>query len=348
MYQGSIQEWINSAELKSIQNNILQGRVDPGCEWCLAGENKDQSGTRLSALRDYGTVDAETAIDYIDYRASNICNFKCRSCDPFYSNGIAQESRRNPELQTFYVLPKDKLAPTTQQDKAWILDNLPNLKRLMFTGGEPTKIPEVKEILNHIRQTKQFDVAVQITSNASFTDPYWTEITKQIPNIHWTLSLDSVGKSAEIIRHGTQWSTVCQNIELLFDISPSVNIGTVITNLSLLGLHRLFDFVNNMEKRYRHRSNGRTQFIEICNWPKYLTPYNWPDELRPDILKYLEQVLEKDDLQEKQRQITHTLITNVQETLFDADLWSEFKKYNNLLDLVRKEDHDQLLRVESY
>lgn len=345
MYQGSIQEWINSAELKSIQNNILQGRVDPGCEWCLAGEAKDQSGTRLSALRDYGTVDAETAIDYIDYRASNICNFKCRSCDPFYSNGIAQESRRNPELQTFYVLPKDKLAPTTQQDKAWILDNLPNLKRLMFTGGEPTKIPEVKEILNHIRQTKQFHVAVQITSNASFTDPYWTEITTQIPNIHWTLSVDSVGSAAEIIRHGTDWSIVSHNIELMFDISPSVNIGTVVTNLSLTQLDLLFAFANSMERRYRHRANGRTQFIEICNWPRYLSPYNWPDQSRPEILEYLRGIVINDDLQEKQRQITETLIKNIEQVPFDAEIWQEFTKYNSLLDSVRKEDYTQLLRV---
>jgi hypothetical protein len=54
---------------------------------------------------------------------------------------------------------------------------------------------------------------------------------------------------------------------------------------------------------------------------------------------------DNDDLQEKQRQITETLIKNIEQTTFDADLWREFTKYNNLLDSVRKEDHTQLLRV---
>lgn len=343
LYQHGIDSWINSDELKNLQHNILTGKIDPGCEYCINAEKKSSSGTRLEALSSYGQLsDHTTQIDYIDYRASNICNFRCRSCDPFYSNGIAQEARRHPELQTFYAIPDNKIAPTTQADKKWILENLSKIKKLMFTGGEPTKIPEVREIIELIRQEKIKDINLLITSNASFDDDYWFSITEEMPNLHWTLSLDAVGDRAEIIRDGTRWSRVKDNIERMFDISHSVNIGTVVTNLSLLGLGELFDFVNGLEKKYSHRANGRTQLIEVCAWPDQLSPYNWPEEKKPRIISYLRSLLEQ-ELQEKQRQIVTNLIDTISVQTFDPVLWQNTLDFNQAIDAARDQSSMPLL-----
>lgn len=344
MYQGTVKDWLNSQELMDLQRTISDGQTPEGCRYCIEGEQRDGTSTRLGAIKDYGEEPTHiTQIDYVDYRSNNICNFRCRSCDPFYSNGIAQEARRNPVLQQFYPIPQQKTAPTQTSDKQWILDNLGNIKRLMFTGGEPTRIPEVREIIDEIRKKEIQDISVMMTSNASFSDPYWFDITQTMPNIHWTLSIDSVGTAAEIIRDGTDWSQVSATVERMFDVAPSVNIGTVVTNLNLTQLDLLFVWANELKDRYSHRTNGRTHFIEICNWPRHLSPYNWPVERRDAIVTYLETLCQQPGLQEKQQQIAQSLLTNIRNTVPDTELWSQFERFNKTLDNIRNQDHTQLL-----
>ncbi len=345
MHEGSVDSWLSSQELNDLQRTILDGQTPEGCRYCAQGEARDGSSTRTGALNDYGAdVNKNTQIDYVDYRASNVCNFRCRMCEPFYSNGIAQEARRFPELQKFYAVPEHKVAHSANRD--WVIDNLESIKRLMFTGGEPTKIPEVREIIDEIRKRNLKDISVMITSNASFSDPYWFEITKSMNNIHWTLSVDSVGTAAELIRDGTDWAQVSDTVEQMFDIAPSVNIGTVVTNLNLTQLDLLFAWANGLKDRYDHRSNGRTHFIEICNWPRHFSPYNWPAEKIPEIKGYLENIiLHSSDLQPKQLQIVENILTTLQTTQPDAELWQRFVDFNTLLDQTRHQDHRVLLEL---
>ena len=347
-YDGSIQDWLVSKELAEIQQQFLNNQVPHGCKRCIAYEKINQTSTRLGALHDYPDLIAtDTDIDYVDYRSSNICNFKCRSCEPFYSNGIALEARRNEQLLNFYSVPPGKLAPTTVEDKKWVIDNIENIKRLMFTGGEPTKIPDVREIIDHIIDNNHSHVNIMITTNCSFKDPYWTEITKNIKNIHWTMSLDAVGPPAEIIRHGTVWQEVNDNIELMFDISPSVNIGTVITNLNLFHLKELFEYANSMYKKYQHRPNGKDQLIEICNWPVHLRPSNLSPELAIDAIKYLNSI-PMDTLQPKQKLVVQNLLDNFLDYQFDPENWKKFQEYNSQLDKIRDQDHTQLITAYKY
>jgi len=344
MYTGTIEAWLSSQELNDLQRAMLDDQTPEGCRYCIEGEQRDGTSTRLSAIHDYGSMpDHQTQIDYVDYRSNNICNFRCRSCDPFYSNGIAQEARRNPVLQQFYPIPQQKTAPTQSQDKQWIIDNLDCIKRLMFTGGEPTRIPEVREIIDIIRKKDLKDISIMMTSNASFSDPYWFEITESMSNIHWTLSIDSVGSAAEIIRDGTVWSQVSATVERMFDISPSVNIGTVVTNLNLTQLDLLFVWANDLYHRYSHRPNGRTHFIEICNWPRHLSPYNWPAERRDSVITYLQTLVGQSALQPKQQQVAESLLTNIRNTQPDPELWAQFEAYNKTLDNIRNQDHTPLL-----
>lgn len=332
---------------------MLQGQVPVGCQSCIRGEQESNHSTRLGAIKDYGTdVVTDTVIDYVDFRSSNICNFRCRSCEPFYSNGIAQEIKKNDELRDFLVLtkklppgtiiPKVKQATTDTQDYQWVIDHLPQIKRLMITGGEPTKIPEVRNIIEHIRQNRITTVQLMLTSNASFEDPYWFEITRELPNIHWTLSLDAVGPAAEVIRDGTKWSVVSRNIETMFDIAPSVNIGTVITNLSIFQLKPLFRFVNDLEKKYSHRANGRTQFIQFCQWPGYMAPYILHTSMKDQALEYLDS-FELDKLQPSQAHAVsnlHAAIAERQRPYYDR--WKLSETYNNMLDEIRGQKHDWL------
>lgn len=342
-FNGTIDQWLNSSELYQLQQDILDNKINTGCSYCIANEQRDGYSTRLGGIKEYPDIVTDTKIDYVDYRSKNICNFKCRSCEPYFSNGIAQEVNRNIELSEFYTVPLSKVASV--DDSNWVLENICQIRRLMFTGGEPTCIPEVRKILNYIADN-QLDVNVLMISNGSFTDLYWKDITTRIPSFNWTISLDAVGSAAELIRHGTIWEVVSQNVEWLFANSPSVNVSTVVTNLNVMHLRELFDFINHLEQKYQHLANGRTQFIEICNWPSHLTPYNWPQNIKDDVLQYLN-TIDIMALQQRQQEVVKALISNINNSEFNQEQWTKSEKLNTILDVMRNQQHQILWQKKS-
>jgi sulfatase maturation enzyme AslB (radical SAM superfamily) len=334
----SVSEWVASDRLKKLQATIAQGEIDPGCRDCIKNEIRNGTSTRLGALKDYGTdPDYNTNIDYVDYRGSNICNFKCRSCEPYYSNGIAQDVRRSTFLQTIHSVPPEKVARA--DNPQWIIDNLNRIKRLMFTGGEPTIMPGVREIIQQVQQQKT-DTQVIMITNGSFRDSYWPDIAKSMHNVNFTVSIDAVGTAAEIIRHGSNWSTVESNIRYLAQHAHSLNFSTVITRLNLFQLAPLLKFTKSLRDDY-DQPNGRTQFIQICNHPDFLSPINLPTELQSLAVSYLESILEWED-HEPTRDVISNLLQAIKTHVYDPDLWEKGSRYNDILDTIRNEAHSWL------
>jgi organic radical activating enzyme len=339
MFSGSISQWLKSDKFADLQDDMLNDRINDGCRSCLNNEKSQGVSTRLGALKEYKEHYTDTNIDYIDYRSSNVCNFRCRTCEPFYSHGIANDVKKSEFLLSLYNIPDTKTVSTQEEDKTWIINNLANIKRLMFTGGEPTLIPEVKEIIESVRGERYEDISILIITNGSFTDNYWLDLAG-MHNVNWTVSIDAIGANAEIVRHGTDWKQIDKNIRFLAENSSSLNFSTVISNLNLLHLGELFKYTRSIREQYRHRPNGKTQFMSICNFPEYLNPYNWPPALKHQALVYLQyDVLSKIGEHED---VVRDLIRNIQQYEYNDELWQLGKKYNSELDSMRKQDSSKL------
>jgi organic radical activating enzyme len=325
----------------------LAKEVPADCWACVTQENTQGRSLRTDSLRDYeNQFFTETKIDFIDYRSSNICNFKCRSCEPTFSHGIAQEVRKHESLTKFYTRLDTKTVSVTDNNHRWIIENLGQLRRLMFTGGEPTVIPEIKTLIQEIIKNHS-DIQILITSNASFTDPFWFDITKKISNIHWTLSIDAVGAAAEIIRNGTEWSIVANNAEWLAKNAPSLDINTVVSSLNALQIKPLLQFVRKMQQLSATESNDigcRHQFY-VCQRPYYLAADNWPIYLQNQVEEYLLEC-SKLDLDTEQANMIEGLRKQISINEFDPNLWQLGQKFNLTLDQIRQQDHTKLFQSE--
>lgn len=348
-FTGSVSKWESSAQLQNLQQEILKGQIPAVCKGCVEQEDTSGMSLRTGSLLDYNNQRfTETNIDFIDYRANNICNFKCRSCDPVFSHGIANESKNTPALQKYFIVPATKTVHVHNDNIEWINTNLRQIKRLMLTGGEPTRMPEVRLLLERIMH-EELEINILITTNASFEDDFWCELTRKSRNLHWTVSLDAVGESAEIIRHGTKWHKVERNIRWLAQHAESVNFNTVISNLNVLQLSPLLQFVNTMQvessyPRGKHGNSGCRHQFHACQRPYYLSADNWPDELLPVVMNYLEGCL-KLELDTEQRQTVAGLMTQIQKNQFDPGLWAKTQNYNNVLNQIRNEDHTILYKI---
>ncbi len=346
-YPVSLNEWPEHPELKKLQSNFLSNTVPVQCQPCVTQELTQGRSLRTDSNRDYNyEIFTETKIDFVDYRSSNICNFKCRSCTPIFSHGIAQEARSNTVLASIYnTNNQTKTVSVTDTNHEWIINNLSQIKRLMFTGGEPTVIPEIKKIIQEIIKNHTH-VQVLITSNASFVDTFWYDITAKIENLHWTLSIDAVGTAAEIIRSGTDWAVVSRNIEWLARHANSLDINTVVSNLNLLQLGPLLKFIRKMQQisispTGRHGDTGCRHQFYVCQRPYYLAADNLPAEQKIKVLLYLKQCLTL-DLDTEQIGMLQGLIKQIELSDFDSDLWNTNQKFNSILDQLRQQDHTAL------
>jgi sulfatase maturation enzyme AslB (radical SAM superfamily) len=342
-----LETWQTHPKLLSLQQNFLQGNIPKECGGCISQENTQGRSLRTDSNKDYNyEIFTKTDINFIDYRASNICNFKCRSCSPTFSHGIDQEAKKIPELQKFYKINPTKTVSVSDSNKSWIINHLDQIDRLMFTGGEPTLIPETKQLLEQIIRTHADKISVLITTNASFEDTFWFDLVERIPNLHWTVSIDAVGPAAHVIRHGTNWDKVESNVRWLAKHANSLDINTVVSSLNLFQLKPLLEFCRKIQlmsisPNGRQGSNGcRHQFL-IVNNPQLLSAVNWPNELKQQAQRYLQECLEI-DLDQEQKNMIQSLIGTLQTLVFNSMLWDKTQQYNLLLDSARSENHFEL------
>ena len=347
----SLDKWAEHPELIEIQQALLNGKVVGGCQSCVTQESCRGQSLRTDSIRDYKQKRyTKTDIDFIDFRSFNICNFKCRSCEPSFSHGIGQEIKLNPELKNFFGLaPDSKTVSVDDTNVVWIKENLHKLNRIMFTGGEPTKIPGVKVLIEQIKQ-KHRNIQILITTNASFEDEFWYELTKTFRNLHWTVSIDTVGPSASIVRHGSNWDTIEKNVSWLAQHSNSLDINSVVSNLTVFQLGPLLEFGRRMQKLSatplgKHGDLGcRHQFF-VCSRPYHLSADNLSEDLLLQAIDYLKNC-KKLDLDDDQSQMLNGLITQLSNATYDPIMWEKTQRYNTILDDIRNENHTSLYKAQ--
>jgi len=341
-----LDQWASSEYVKNIQQQILTGQIPVICQGCVNEEKMTGRSLRTDSQQDYNHQRfTDTNIDFVDYRANNICNFKCRSCFPKFSHGIDNETKNSLILQKFYKPINNKIAKINDVNTEWISENLKHIKRLMLTGGEPTRMPAIKSIIEQIVHDK-LNIQILITTNGSFEDDFWYELTRLHDNLHWTLSLDAVGSAAEIIRHGTDWKIVEENAKWLASHAASLNINTTITHLNILHLAPLLKFVKQLQKesitpRGRHGDQGaRHQFI-VTQFPSHLSVNCLPPDLKTLAIDHLNKCFAI-DLDAEQKQTIQGLVTYLEQVAFDSHQWQQSLEFNQELDHIRGENYIEL------
>jgi organic radical activating enzyme len=342
----ALRDWANSSYLKQFQQKILSGDMPAACQGCADQEKTQGRSLRTDALADYNNERfSSSSIDFVDYRSNNVCNFKCRTCEPAFSHGIANDAKSSKILKQFYQVFPGKTLSVTEHNATWIHENIDVINRLMITGGEPTLMPEVRKIVERVIYD-QLDTQILITTNGSFTDDFWCEATRLHDKLHWTVSIDAVGDAAEIIRHGTNWSQVERNLRWLASHAASLDVNTVVSNLNVLQLKPLLEFVVEIQKesrspRGRHGANGCRHQFHVCQRPYHLAADNLPEYLKSSAIAHLKECLELPIDQEQQSAVTG-IIALISSSKFDQNLWNQCQIYNQELDRIRHQQYNTL------
>jgi MoaA/NifB/PqqE/SkfB family radical SAM enzyme len=276
----------NDAPMREIRRNMLDDKPSKQCTRCYEQEATGFSSMRNNSNKNFGhhiaEVDAtlpdgthpEMKLRYWDVRFSNICNLKCRSCGSIFSSRWYDDDVRLNNGKP--LRPRVQFAGRTDMD-IWeqMEPQIQHLEQIYFAGGEPLIMEEHTRILEKLIESG--NTKVRLIYNTNLTELRYKkrsvlDLWKHFPSVCVAASLDDMGERAAIIRSGTVWDEVEQNIRDLKQQCPHIDFMISPT----LSVMNIWNFVNF------HRYMVEQGFITAKDFN--LNILQSPQEYRIDIL----------------------------------------------------------------
>jgi MoaA/NifB/PqqE/SkfB family radical SAM enzyme len=329
----SPREYWNSDYVNDIRTDLLNNKYPPQCGICERKINngvfneKDVWDNRIkTSSYDININDIAKGPSFFDYRPGNKCNLKCRMCKPVSSNLIEKEVVDNPELLEFHPIYEE------QESYDIITDQYKKfpIKDLKIMGGEPTVDDDVLSFLNVVANNIVPPPVLRFTTNATNLNTKFLKAIKRYNDVRITFSVDGVGDTYDYIRTNANWNKTRKHIEQAFEknIANDYIFNIVLTPYNIFNIINLIKWLSDLyDKGYKFYLS----FIES-------------NELFTSISAILPNHVE--DTLEQLYRITKILPDNKQQLMnliqmyetykFNQSNHDAFKKYNNMIDKIRK------------
>lgn len=302
----TLEEIWNSDNQKALRKDMIEGKEPAICSKCFDRERVTGESGRTFHNRDFPDVVAAipditepdgtcTTMDlkYWDFRFSNLCNYKCRSCGPRYSSAWVPDAKKIGFTDQEKVWSIDAVDDTTNFE--FLDGQIDNVKRIYFAGGEPLLMPEHWQILDMLVAKERFDVKLSYNTNCSTLEygkkniiDYWSKWN--FGKLEVWPSIDEIGERAELIRSGTVWPKVEENLKELSKLSniilrPGITVGVFnVFRLPEIVTHLVDIGVLKKDPRTK-RINYDNFFINLLESPIYYHVEVLPDEFKEEIIK---------------------------------------------------------------
>ena len=263
--------FVNSEEMIKARQESLNGEWPAGCTRCKINEDAGAPSDRIyenirhDIRNSEDHLDIKPTIKVLDYRPGNLCNLKCRSCNPEDSSQIVKEIEKTPELARYYSSPIiskpyldrliDKIDYGSEMNPE-LLDHdiVKNLEQVKMIGGEPSIDPRVHNYIEWlIEHGYSKNLKLRYTTNGTNVNSKWIDYHKHFKRVVISISLDGAGKTFEYIRTPAKWSTIKNNVHKLAEVSNHLNINFVYSlwNCFTVGeyFHQLINLSNSGVKQ---------------------------------------------------------------------------------------------------
>ena len=302
----SITDAWNSQTFKQARQDMLEGNFVEACKHCYKQESlnvpsyrtrmtdewKNRLGEKFyeyikQAIENNNTMQLPPV--YLDLRLGNLCNLKCRMCNPFNSSQIAKEHFKIIEEDTVYQnLWSDQFGqnPYFLKDQTldfdsnfmWndIISMIPNLTKVYMTGGEPTLINNnyrfMEEIISAGYQDK---IELFFNINCTNVTDKFINLVSKFSKIQINCSIDGYMKVNDYIRSPSKWEKIDENFQKLAQTTNiRLDVSPVIQVYNVLDCHNMLSYVESIAKKYNRfigidfLINDHPQFLDVTILPK--------------------------------------------------------------------------------
>lgn len=334
-YLGNIQntsiEKIMGGEVNTkIKDDMLNNRMPSSCQGCHQQE-RDRSdlssiSSRLYYLReiapktDLRLYDSNHNFDlkHVDLRWTNSCNMACVYCEPMLSSKWAQE------LGTH--IRSDK--KSRQELKDFVFKNIKSLENVYLAGGEPMLMKENLEFLQLLRE-KNPSCTVRINTNLSTTETGIFDLVCSFTNVHWTVSLETIGEQYEYVRHHGSWDNFLDNLNTIKSLDHKISFNML---HFIMNYESLFDCVDYLKEAGFHDNSF---VIGPLTQPAHLNILNLPRRTLERVVKKIEERMK--DAQGYLKNSYENLLKYYRNTKWNRNI-GEFQRQIKIMDQRRGND----------
>jgi|TARA_B110000285_G_scaffold75636_1_gene87126 MoaA/NifB/PqqE/SkfB family radical SAM enzyme len=355
-----IADIFNSDYIKEVRKEMLNGNKIKECTACWDAEEAggltqrqvftkqwlDDMPELVNTINNDGNVEYDPM--YYDFRFGNLCNLKCRSCGSLNSSQLYKE---NKQLIKLHDIDFWGNAPELELINDWyktetfknnVYTNIDGVRKIYFTGGEPTLVDENYQLM---RRMIELDVAknVSLTFNTNMTnlkDEFY-DLIQQFKHVEIAISIEGYGKIQEYLRFPSKWSQIEKNVRRMANMPKNIWMFAVpvVQSVNLEYIIDFFKFIQSI--------NEEMGYYRIALLPIVLDN---PAKLSMDILplEYKQQCFDKLNsyVQTQEWLLNDPHFTgrfnNIKNVCnrdgHNTNLLTEFKKFSIILDKHRKQN----------
>ena len=280
-------DYWNSPVLTNIREQFLAGKRPEMCERCFREEDAGIRSARQSwnsswyQEQDYSTI-AEPHIKYFDIRLGNLCNLKCRMCNPFASNQWIDEWNLVERALPVEEAERLKKMDWFEGDQTWdnIFKYAEYIEEIYLTGGEPTlAISQYRLFDRLIEAGLARKIRLKYNTNMTNIPQKMVDYWQHFKRIKINASIDAVGDLNRYIRYPTAWSSVEKNLKIFKQMRDedrcNLQVHVTVQVYNVLYLDKLFDYLYDLDIT--------DIYLNILNHPRYLNIRCLPEQLKKQV-----------------------------------------------------------------
>ncbi|MBY0386407.1 twitch domain-containing radical SAM protein, partial [bacterium] len=340
VYKNSAEEALNSPTYKQIRQEMLNSVRPEMCTRCFREEDSGVESARQRwnkrwPIKDVTSSDLVPKIQYVDLRLGNLCNLKCRMCNPYSSSKWVDEW--NSVAESAELVPNAALTPEEAQrlkkmdwpenEKTWknLEPVLNSVEEIYLTGGEPFLSLKQVDLLDWLIRTERSQhVVLKYNSNATLFPEKLISRWQKFKSVRLNLSIDGVGELNDYIRYPANWTHVETNLKAFIQLKKEgvpleISVHTTVQNYNILELSQIILY---FQKNYQ-----LTPYLNILNHPACLNVRALPPNLKQEAQSNLAPLSQEKGVSEV---ISYMLAED-----WSEKYWPEFLNYTEKLDFIR-------------
>ena len=293
MNYSTVAEYVNSEELASVKQRLLDGESIQECSTCWKQEQTGHVSKRQRDNKTYTNIFQALNRDlskpqekFVEYylRLGNHCNLRCTSCSSTLSSGWISENKK-------FNLPTKSLTLLPDNHDVWqhLMDHANTIGVIEFIGGEPfmmsidhqSSLLEWLAVNNHAKH-----IRIKYNTNGTRLPTEQLKFWPAFKAIEMNVSVDCIGDRFEYIRFPAKWSAVDSTIkyyQILQKTIPQLEV-TVITTVSVLTIGYIQETLDYCQQ------NNLNIFLNMLESPAVLNLYKVEPYIKTWIAERIENV----------------------------------------------------------
>ena len=236
---------LNNKKVTDLKAEMLSNKKPKPCSTCYVQEQNQKKLVSISSRLYYSKeiaphIDLNLLDDingfnlhHVDLRWNNTCNQACVYCDSTSSSMWARELGEHSKV--------DRKA--NQKVKQLVFDNVDKLLNVYLAGGEPLLIKENLEFLKLIKE-KNPNCNIRVNTNLSKTDTGIFDLLCDFPNVHWTVSCETIEQEYEYVRYHGVWDNFITNLKHIQSLNHKISFNML---HMILNYNSILDCVDRLK-----------------------------------------------------------------------------------------------------